>query len=51
MIYVRAAGDKDDRTDWAFEEAWDKENVARKALIEQLKLLADMEHPPRKARS
>lgn len=37
----------DDRTDDAFEEAWQKERDARKALLEQVELLADMRRPPR----
>jgi len=36
----------DDRTDAEFEEAWDKERNARKALLEQVELLADLRHPP-----
>jgi hypothetical protein len=36
----------DDRTDAAFEEAWDKERDARKTLLEQVELFADLPHPP-----
>jgi hypothetical protein len=37
----------DDRTDDAFEEAWQKERDARRALLEQVELLADKRRPPR----
>jgi hypothetical protein len=48
-IFVRAPPEDDNRTDTAFDEAWEKERAARKALIEQVKLLADLPHPPRES--
>lgn len=46
-ILVRMRPEDDNRADDQFEEAWEKERAAREALIEQVKLLADMRHPPR----
>jgi hypothetical protein len=46
-ILVRVQPGDDNRTNDQFDEAWEKERAARKALIEQVKLLADMRHPPR----
>jgi len=37
----------DDLTDIAFEEAWAKEHTAREGLIGQIRLLANLPHPPR----
>jgi hypothetical protein len=36
----------DNRTDDEFEQDWEKEHAARDALIEQVRLLADMRNPP-----
>jgi len=46
-IIVQVRPQDDDRTDAAFDEAWDMERAARKVLIEQVELLADAPHPPR----
>lgn len=46
-IFVRVPPEDDDRTDTAFDDAWEKERAARQALISQAKLLADLPHPPR----
>src|SRR6266851_10135270 len=46
-IFVRVLPEDDDRTDAAFDEAWEKERAARQALISHAKLLADLPHPPR----
>jgi hypothetical protein len=47
VIFVRPLPEHDNRTDPEFDETWEKEGAARKALIEQVKLLADLRHPPR----
>ena len=44
---IAAWSKDDDRTDAAFKESFEKERAARQALIEQVKLLADLPHPPR----
>jgi hypothetical protein len=41
--------DSSERTETAFEEAWDKEHDTRTALINQVKRLADLPHPPRES--
>ena len=46
-IFVRLPPEDDDRPDTKFDEEWEKERAARKALIGQVKLLADLPHPPR----
>jgi hypothetical protein len=46
-VFVRARPEDDDRTDAEFDKTWDRERAAREELIEQVKLLADMPHPPR----
>jgi len=46
-VIVRVLPEDDNRTDTAFDDGWDREHAARKALIEQVKLLADLPHPPR----
>jgi hypothetical protein len=46
-IFVRVLPEHDNRTDTAFHQDWDKEFTARKALIDQVILLADLRHPPR----
>lgn len=45
-VLVRPLPDHDDRTDAGFHESWEKEAAARKALIDQVKALADLRHPP-----
>jgi hypothetical protein len=45
-ISVQVCPQDDSRTDDEFDEAWAKERVGRKALIEQVELLADLPHPP-----
>jgi hypothetical protein len=47
-VLVRPLPDDDDRTDAAFEESWEKEAAVRRALIDQVKALADLPHPPRR---
>jgi hypothetical protein len=42
--------DHDDRTDTEFDETWENERAARRALINQVKLLANLPHPPRASR-
>lgn len=51
IVQVRPRPQDDDRTDAAFDEAWEKERAARTALMEQVELLADLPHPPRVRRS
>lgn len=46
-ILVRPLPDHDNRTDTEFAETWEKERAACEALINQVKLLADLPHPPR----
>ena len=46
-IFVRPLPDEDNRTDTEFHKTWDYESSARKALIAQVKLLANLRHPPR----
>jgi hypothetical protein len=45
-IEVRPIPEHDTRTDDEFDESWEKERAARKTLIEQVKVLADLPHPP-----
>jgi hypothetical protein len=49
-ILVRPPPDHDNRTDTEFAETWEEERSARQALISQVKLLADLPHPPRASR-
>jgi hypothetical protein len=46
---LRVSGwyEDEDQTDTAIEDGWDKESKARTELISQVKLLADLPHPPR----
>jgi hypothetical protein len=46
---VDSWSEDDERTDTAFEEAWDQEYKARTALMKHVNLLANLEHPPRAA--
>ena len=45
-IITQGRWQDDDRTDASFEEAWDRERAARKALIEQVQLLAGLQPRP-----
>ena len=45
-IEVRPLPDHDTRTDDEFDKSWEKERAARKALIDQVKVLADLPRPP-----
>jgi hypothetical protein len=49
--WVHAMGpsvpERDNRVDSAFEDDWNQERDARKALLEQVKRLANLPHPPR----
>jgi hypothetical protein len=45
-IFVQPLPGDDTRTDEEFHKTWEKENDARKALTEQVKVLAHMRHPP-----
>ena len=45
-MLVRQLPEDDNRTDTEFDEEWGKERAARKTLIDQVKLLADLQHPP-----
>jgi hypothetical protein len=49
-MIVQVRPQDDDRTDTAFDEAWEKERAARGALIKQVEFLADLPHPPRASR-
>lgn len=44
---VQVRPQDDDRSDDAFDEQWEKEYEARKALTEQVELLEALPHPPR----
>jgi hypothetical protein len=46
-VMVRVApGEDDNRPDTVFDDVWEKERAARKALIEQVEVLADLPRPP-----
>jgi hypothetical protein len=47
VLAIGGWSEDDDRTDDAFEEGWRNERNARDELIQQVKLLANMPHPPR----
>jgi hypothetical protein len=47
-VLVRPLPDDDQRTDAEFDEGWKKEAAVREALVDQVEVLANLGHPPRR---